>query len=276
MTYNGGFYNYADRVTSPVFFRAESTKSKAAVIKSGQVLKKYSFLQSDAAGKLIAHTGLSESAIVTFATITTGQTLILGGLTFTAGSGSVTATQLATIWGDLPDGITAANANTLLLARGIDASVDGTFTSGTLTDWNTRVYVATGQVIFTSTTALTNVTDLADTGTATNPTILKQEGVTSFAKIAGVTMYDVDASSADVEAEVFIEASFWANALVWSVNTATDTITIHDGTTVACSAYNTGTTGYDAASTNLLRAKFVEGTEFEALGFLTEGEVANG
>lgn len=276
MTYNGGFYDYADRVTSPVFFRAESTRSKKATIKSGQVLKKYSFLQSDASGKLVARTGLSESAIVTFATITTGQTLILGGLTFTAGSGSPTAAQLATIWGDLYDGITSTAANVLLLARGINASTVGTFTSGTLSGWNTRVYDATGQVIFTSTTALTNVTDLADTGTATNPTILKQEGVTSLAPIAGVTMYDVDASAADVDAEVFIEASFWADALVWSVDTATDTITLHDGTTVACSAYNTGTTGFDKASTDLLRAKYVEGTEFEALGFLTEGEVANG
>ena len=276
MIYNGGFYNYNALATSPVFFRAESTASKTATIKSGQVLKKYSFLQSDDAGKLIAHTGLSESAIVTFATITTGKTLILGGLTFTAGTGSVTAAQLATIWGDLHDGITAAEANALLLARDINATTVGTFTAGTLTGWNTRVYDATGQVIFTSTSALTNVTDLANTGTATDPTILKQEGVTSFPKIAGVTMYDVDASSADVDAEVFTEASFWADALVWSVNTATDTITLYDGTTVACSAYNTGTTGYDKTSTDLLRAKFVEGTEFEALGFLTEGEVANG
>jgi hypothetical protein len=277
MSYNGGFYDYNDRVTQDIFFRKSAKRAtKTATIKSGQVLKARSFLQSDAEGKLVAHTGFSETALVTFATITTGQTLILGGLTFTAGSGSVTAAQLVEIWRDFADGTGYADAATELLARGINATTVGTFTAGTLTGWNTQNHDAVNKVLFTSTTALTNVTDLADTGTATNPTITTVGGSTSFPKIAGVNLYDIDASSADVQAEVFTEASFWASALVWYVDTTADTITIHDGTTVACTAYNTGTVGYDKASTELLQAKFVEGSEFDNLGFLTLGEVANG
>lgn len=276
-TYNGGFYDYNDRVTTDIFFRkAACKKTKTATIKSGQVLKARSFLQSDSKGKLVAHTGLSESALVKFATITTTQTLILGGLTFTAGTGSVTAAQLVTIWRDFADGTTAATANTELLARGINATTVGTFTAGTLTGWNTQNHDVVDKVLFTSTTALSDVTNLADTGTATDPTITTVAGVATFPTIVGVNLYDVDASAADVQAEVFTEASFWASALTWYVDSTADTITIHDGTTVACTAYNTGTVSNDKASTELLQAKFVEGSQFDNLGFLTLGEIANG
>jgi len=276
-TYNGGFFNYPDRVTTDIFYsKSASHHTKTATIKSGQVLKAYTPLESDSTGKLIAHKGMAETALVTFATITTGQTLILGGLTFTAGSGSVTAAELVTIWKDLPAGITAANANTLLLLRGISASVKGTFTSGTLTAWMTRAEDAISKVIFTSITALTNVTDLADTGTATDPVITTVASATTMAPIAGILMYDVDAGSADVDAEVYVEASFWASTLVWYNDILVDTITLTDGTTKAVTAYASGAIGYDKASAELLQAKFVEGSEFAPLGFLKLGEIANG
>lgn len=86
-------------------------------------------------------------------------------------------------------------------------------------------------------------------------------------KIAGVTLYDVDASAGDVEIAVYTEASFWADALVWSVNVGTDTITLPDGTTKAVTAYDTG------ATTDLTKQQFVEGSEFEPLGFTKAGEV---
>lgn len=91
-------------------------------------------------------------------------------------------------------------------------------------------------------------------------------GVVGGANIAGVTVFDVDASAADTEASVYVEASFWADALVWSVDVLTDTVAKFDGTNIAVTAYDTG------CSTDLLKQKFVEGTEFEPLGFLTAGE----
>jgi hypothetical protein len=277
MATNGGFFSYPDRVTTDIYYRKSADRvTKPAVIKSGQVLKARSFVQSDSTGKMIAHTGLAEAALVTFATITTGQTLILGGLTFTAGSGSVTAAELVTIWSALPAGITNTDANVLLLARGIIAATKGTFTAGTFGAWNTTAVDAVSKVRFISTTALTNVTDLADTGTATDPTIVTVGGVTSFPNIAGILLYDVDATAGDVSAEIWTEVSLWNDVIVWAVDPTVDTITKYDGTTVACTAYNTGTFGYDKASTELLRAKFVEATEFEPLGFLKLGELSNG
>jgi len=272
---NGGFYDYANRTTSRLRSRADDFETKTGVVLSGQVLKARTWVQTDATGKLIAHTGLAEGAIVDFTgTLTTGQTLILGGLTFTAGTGSVTPAQLAVIWGALPAGITAANANTQLLAEGIDATVTGTFTAGTFSTWNT-VGRSTASVLFTSTATLTNATDLAATGTGTATTISKVDGVTSFSKVAGLTLYDVDATAGDVSVEIWEEGTFWADQLVWANDPTVDTITKFDGTTVACTAYNTGVYGIDATSTMLLQLKFVEATEFD-LDFLHAGEIANG
>jgi len=280
MSTNGGLYEFNPRVSTKLFFRAEDTHTDTGVVASGQVLKALSFVESNADGKLIAHSGMTESAILTFATITTGQTLILAGLTFTAGSGSVTAAELVTIWKDLPAGITATNANLLLLARGINATTKGTFTSGTLTQYTTSVWDASNldSIVFSGYQAFTNLTDVGDTGTATNPVVTLKAPTSAIAPIAGILLYDVDASAADTKAEVYKEGSFWADALTWAVDsTATtgDVMTKADGTTVAFTAYNTGLAGNND-TTNLLRRKFVEGTEYEPLGFLTLGEIANG
>jgi hypothetical protein len=270
----GGFIDYPDKTVSAIFARASGRKTKVATVKSGQVLKARSFVESDAAGKLIAHSGFTEVAQVTFSTITTGQTLILGGLTFTAGSGSVTAAELVTIWTaiDVGDGYAAANVK--LLAAGINATTKGTFTAGTFTGWETEpVPGSTNKVTFRGTTPGSNPTDLADTGTATDPTIVTIAGETSFSKIAGVLVYDVDATSADVDASVYVEASFWADALVWAVDVAQDYVLGSDGVThVACTAYDTGCAG-TSASSNLLKQKFVEGSEFEPIEFSRAGEV---
>ncbi len=278
MAANGGFYSYNDRSASNIFFRADEYKTSTVTVLSGQVLKARSFVETNVDGKAIAHSGFAESAIVTFATITTGQTLILAGLTFTAGTGSVTAAELVTIWKDLPVGITAANANVLLLARGIDATVTGTFTAGTLAQYSTAVNDATNSVIFTGYQAFTNLTAVADSGTATDPVVTAHANVSSKAEVAGVLLYDVDASAGDVQAEVFTEASFWASALNWytdSTATTGEVMTKADGTTVAYTAYNIGITGTQPEVV-LLQKKFVEGTGFNPLGFLSLGEIANG
>lgn len=278
MASNGGFYSYDARSGSNIFFRADEYKTKTVTVLSGQVLKARSFVESNSDGKIIAHSGFAESAIVTFATITTGQTLILAGLTFTAGTGSVTAAELVTIWKDLPVGITATNANLLLLARGIDATVKGTFTSGTLAQYSTAVNDPANSVIFTGYQAFTNLTAVADSGTATDPVVTAHANVSSKAEIAGVTMYDIDASAGDVQAEIFVEASFWASALTWYVDSTATTgevMTKADGTTVAYTAYNTGMVGTQP-EVILLQKKFVEGSKFDPLGFLTAGEIANG
>ena len=263
---NGAWKDYDNVVPKRIWFRSEGRATKTITIKSGQVLKALSFIETNTAGKGIAHGPITEGATAKFAAITAGQTVILGGLTWTAGGSGTTAAQLTTAWKDIAVGTGYA----ALSAR----TGGGSFTAGTLTGFSTETFEdEEATVMFNSSAPLTNPTDLAATGTgAASVTIVVVSGSTTFNKIAGVTVYDVDASSADVDAAVYTEGSFWADALVWAVDPAVDTITKEDGSTVACTTYNTGAYGTSAAS-NLLKQKFVEGSEFEPLGFLKAGEV---
>lgn len=264
---NGGWSDYPNRVTKKIFFRADDRETKTVTIKSGQVIKALSFLETDASGKAIAHGGLTESATATFATaLTSGQTLIIAGLTFTAGSGGASAIQVADMWSDLPAETGYVAAAALALAK--YAVTVGTFTAGTLTGYATTK-VSTTKIRFDSTSAA-SATDVAATGTGGAPTIVISQ-YAALNKIAGVLLFDVDASAGDVDATAYTEASFWASALVWAVDVAVDTITLVDGTTKAVTAYNTGCAGTSATS-NLLKQKFVENSEFEPLGFLSAGE----
>ncbi len=267
--YNGGYQVFANRTRTKTFFRATDRYTKTVTVKAGQVLKAHSFLESDADGKVIAHSGFTEATLVTFAAITSGQTQILAGLTFTSGASGTTAAQLATAWGVINTGDTAAAATTKIAAAGITAAM-GTFTAGTLAGWETEPFAAT-KVQFRSTAPGTNPTDLADTGTATDPTFAVVQGETALNKIAGVLAFDVDATSADVDASAYTKASFWADALVWAVDPTVDTITKFDGTTVAVTAYNTGCYGTSPEAIRLQK-KFVEQTGFEPLGYVSAGE----
>jgi hypothetical protein len=100
----------------------------------------------------------TESNVMVFSDLTAGQTLTLGGLTFTAGASTVTASNVAAAFANLADGATTG------------AGTGGTY-SGTLAGWTTS---ANG-LMFTSSSSNTNVTDLANTGTGTVG-ITKTEG----------------------------------------------------------------------------------------------------
>lgn len=260
MNNNGGWRDYPDNVKNKIFFRASGRYTASAVIKSGQVLKARSFLESDSSGKLIAHGGLAESAIISFpATIAAASTVIVAGLTFTAGAAAVTAAQLVAAFSGLAPGDTLPTVSY------------GAF-SGTLVGFSFEK-LDDNSVTASAVTAGSNVTDITVTGTATGITTAISQGTATFNKIAGVLCFDVDASAADVDASVYTEASFWSSALVWAVDPASDTITLSDGTTKAVTAYNTGCAG-SSKEARLLQQKFVEGSEFMELGFLNPGEVA--
>lgn len=264
--YNGGFSSFEDSVVKKTFFRASNRATKTMTIKAGQVLKAKSFLETDVNGKAIAHSGNREVALVTFpASIATITTVIIGGLTFTAGAGAVSQATLVAAWKNLSDGTGFAAANTANPVAG------GSFTAGTLTGYFTEGSDVTGATRFVSTSVNAGVTDLTVTGTGAASTVAISALADPINKIAGVNLYDINASAADVEAEVYTEASFWADALIWSVNSNTDTIKKVDGTTIAVTPYNTGCAGTTAAS-NLLKKKFVENSNFEQLGFLSAGE----
>lgn len=117
--------------------------------------------------------GVSESASVTFSALTSGETIIMNGLTFTAGSSGATAAQVATAFASITDGQLDTEINTANALTG--DSTGGLFTAGTATGYSSGTR-STSTVVFTSTSA-TNVTDLAQTGTGT-ATITTTSGIT--------------------------------------------------------------------------------------------------
>ncbi len=101
----------------------------------------------------------TESADVTFPALTSGQTFTLAGVTVTAGALGVSGANLATAFA-------SKAANGAISGGDGTANKDFTITVGAsaLTGYSTGA--ATGAVVkFTSSTANTNVTDLAATGT---------------------------------------------------------------------------------------------------------------
>ncbi|NBQ06037.1 MAG: hypothetical protein EBU20_04805 [Betaproteobacteria bacterium] len=104
----------------------------------------------------------TEYVDVTFPTLTQNQTFTLAGVTVTAGALGVSAANLAAAFAGKAAGATISAGNA-------SAGNDYTVTNGstTLTAYSTGA--ATGSVVrFTSSTASTNVTDLAATGTNAN------------------------------------------------------------------------------------------------------------
>jgi len=103
----------------------------------------------------------SESAVVTFAALSSGQTVTLGGLTFTA-SATTTAAQVASAFANggtgRGDGDTVSSTVT-----DSDGNTIGTI-AGTVSDWDIDSYSLTnGTAKFTS-TSTGNVANLANTG----------------------------------------------------------------------------------------------------------------
>lgn len=256
MSYNG-VVTFDDKVETQLFSRASDICTETVTVVSGQVLKARSLVESNGVGKVTAHTGLAEKAVITFPTkVDTGETVIIAGLTFTAGSNATTTkAQLASAWANLPVGTTAAQANTLN-ASAISTEI-GTFTAGTLTGYKTKTGETAGTVLFVSTTG-GGVTDLTVTGTGDASSVSVTAVNSPVKLVKGALVFDVNASDGDVEASIYKEARFWNTALVWEANIATDTITLPDGTTKACTEYDTGT-----ADNFILQKKLLEGSKIE-------------
>jgi hypothetical protein len=236
---DAGFKNYPERTTNRPFV---PEKSQTITVASGQVLKARSFVKSNSAGKMIAGGNISEYAkLVLSGTLADTDTAIAGGITVTATGGIVTAAQVITA----------------LLTQ---ADVGYAVVTGTLTGWTLVADPSSTTTLWAyATTGITNVTDFAVTGTNTSltETVTTVAGSTTFQKPSGILAMDVDATSGDIVTTMYTEVYAYESEIIWGVDGAVDTITKADGTTVACSAYNTG------AVTPLLRKMYVENTEFE-------------
>jgi len=102
---------------------------------------------------------VTESAVVTFRDLSVGETVILGGRTFTAGSSGATAAQVAATFA-VTAGSTSGNAPA--------GSTYGTY-SGAVSSWTVAYATGESTATFTSTTANSDVSNLVNTGTAASP-----------------------------------------------------------------------------------------------------------
>jgi hypothetical protein len=99
----------------------------------------------------------TESAVVTFRPLAAGQTIAIAGLTFTAGTGGATATQLASAFSNIANNTAAAAINT---SKTLNDAAGGTFTAGTSAAWASSAN-SSSAVTFTSSTTNTNVANLS-------------------------------------------------------------------------------------------------------------------
>jgi flagellar hook-associated protein 2 len=113
-----------------------------------------------------------EEAKVTFSALAQGSTLILGGLTFTAGSGGATASQVASAFANGATGRSAGDV--------VSSTVGGGAISGTVGNWGIGSYSTSGSgAVFTSTSA-GNVSDLANTGTGSVNISISNDSLATF------------------------------------------------------------------------------------------------
>jgi flagellin len=139
---------------------------------------------------------ITETSSVRFKALSAGQSFQLGGLTFTAGTASLTAGEVARAFMGLANGNNAAAANASNADRvgaggGALSGTTGTFTAGTFLGWGsvgaTRStgVAANDTLVFTSSSANSDVTDLAPVGAPTITTT--SGGVNGVTEQAAVT-----------------------------------------------------------------------------------------
>ena len=171
--------------------------------------------------------GTYETAQVRFtAALTTGQTMILGGLTYTS-TGATTVVQLAAAFANLAVGATTGAG-----------TATGSYT-GILAGYNTGAVLHGGtDVLFTAST-VGNKTDLSASGTGTAPTITVENGTSgtlngvspvtqsSLANVIGILKIEGVNTIADattLSANICIDGDVDATNLILPIGVTLDTI----------------------------------------------------
>lgn len=253
MANTNGTYKFTAKTTKRTFKGACPRASKPVKVASGQILKGWTLLESTTTGEVVAHSGMVEKALVTMPTkIDATETQIIAGLTFTA-TAQVNQADLVKAWSGLTAGMTNTQANTLNPITG------GSFTAGTFTGYNSYKSSTANSVLFVSTTPNAGVTDLTVTGTGDASTVAVTSVNSPIKPVVGILCFDVDASSAAVDATAWHIATVFDEALIWNNNPASDTITLSDLTTKAVTDYYTG------ATTKLLKLKLLEGSDINVI-----------
>ncbi|WP_353428174.1 flagellar filament capping protein FliD [Polynucleobacter sp. MWH-UH19D] len=106
---------------------------------------------------------VTESADVAFHDLTAGQSITMGGLTFTAGALGAHASDVASAFASISVGTVAATINT---TKSLNDARGGTFTAGSMTGWATGGVNGGAGVTFASATANQDVANLTSSGSA--------------------------------------------------------------------------------------------------------------
>jgi S-layer protein len=223
---------------------ANSATGGNIVVNGGASTTAVTVNQTAAVAAVAGVTGVT--AATETATVTSGAgglaaagVVTLGGLTFTAGGAPLTQAQLDTVFASLANGATTGAAAAL-----------GTY-SGALTGWTTSA-AAAHVVTFTSTTANTNVVDLAASGAdAASVTVVASQGAAGVSAVTavggiidgGITITDLNSANTDsskantitsVTLGNYVNAAVNTNALAnLSLTNGTGTVTVTDNSATA-------------------------------------------
>jgi flagellin len=115
---------------------------------------------------ILNNSAVTETSAVTFNAMTAGQSITLGGLTYTAGSTGASAAEVATDFLSRAVGYTGTGGT---------APTKGTF-SGTLSGFASGTLSGTATVTFTSASTGTNVTNMPISGSGTLPSVVVTQG----------------------------------------------------------------------------------------------------
>ena len=130
----------------------------------------------------------NESTSVDFKPLSAGQTLTIAGLTFTAGSSGATAAQVSSAFANISETNThsALNTSKSLSSTAGASYTGGTFTSGTVSGWNSGA-ASNNLATFTSSTASQNVSNLTASGSSSASVSFRSMASGETLTIAGLT-----------------------------------------------------------------------------------------
>ena len=130
----------------------------------------------------------NESTSVDFKPLSAGQTLTIAGLTFTAGSSGATAAQVSSAFANISETNThsALNTSKSLSSTAGASYTGGTFTSGTVSGWNSGA-ATNNLATFTSSTASQNVSNLTASGSSSASVTFRSMASGETLTIAGLT-----------------------------------------------------------------------------------------
>jgi flagellar hook-basal body protein len=136
---------------------------------------------------------INEVNTVTFKAMEDGDTVSVGGLTFTA-TGAVTANQIATAFAGLTAGSTAAQATSVALAA--NPTLAGSFTAGSLADWATDAATASGATLAFTASANGNIPNISAARTLPAVTLTTADNELGTTESTVLTFKDMKAGDA--------------------------------------------------------------------------------